>query len=509
MGQRFRLGPRKRVLIVNAFLDEYRRTRGSPNRVPRAMGPVYLAGAFDPALWQVELWNEQYSGLLADLGRLRDLDMLVLTGVTAALDRMRQLTAYARTLSPEVVVAAGGPAVRALPKLTAGIFDYACRGDIEELQAAVADAFGYRYASAEMFPRYDLPYGGGMIGYVESSRNCNFRCSFCALTGEKGRYRTYDLDFVRRQIEAVGKRQICFIDNNFYGNDRDFFRAKVELCGGLWREGRIDGWSCLVTGDFFAEPENLRRVAAAGCQGIFSGVESFDAATLAAYRKRQNTIVPQVRMIRDCLEAGVLFTYGIMLDPSSRPVAQLRDEIEFILAQPEITLPAFFTLAIPLLGTPYFRQCVEGGLFLPNTLLRNLDGVTLTMRPRDDIETALDFVSGLTSLRGYRRKVLDHNRRFLWRYRRTLTPLQLCASSVMSALIATEAFAISPTRRQGRRVRPSYYGPSQQLDDCYRPAIRVPSRYEPLFRPIRITDADGGPHPDIALDSLDHPERST
>ena len=37
---------RKRVLIVNVFLDEYRRLGGSPFRVPRAMGPVYLAGAF-------------------------------------------------------------------------------------------------------------------------------------------------------------------------------------------------------------------------------------------------------------------------------------------------------------------------------------------------------------------------------------------------------------------------------------------------------------------------------
>ena len=95
---------RKRVLVVNAFLDEYRRTLGSPNRVPRAMGPVYLAGAFNPALWDVELYNEQYSGLLQNLRRLEGIDMLVLTGVTAALDRMRQLTAYARTLSPGVEI---------------------------------------------------------------------------------------------------------------------------------------------------------------------------------------------------------------------------------------------------------------------------------------------------------------------------------------------------------------------------------------------------------------------
>ncbi len=491
---------RRRVLIVNAFLDEYRRTRGSPFRVPRAMGPIHLAGAFAPDLWDIRLYNEQYSGLLDDPRLLGWPDMLVLTGVTSSFDRMKQLTAYARTLNERVVVAAGGPPVRALPMLSASIFDYACTGEVEELRDVVREAFGPPYASAAMEPRQDLPYGGGMFGYVESSRNCNFRCSFCSLTGEGAVYRTYDLDMVRRQIEVVGRKQICFIDNNFYGNDREAFLAKVELCRELYEAGRIRGWSCLVTGDFFARPENLELVRRAGCKALFSGIESFDAETLKSYNKKQNAIVPQLEMITRCLEAGIVFTYGVMLDPTTRHVAELRAEIDFILSRPEITVPAYFTLAIPLLGTPYFHQCLESGAFFPNTWLRNLDGVTLAMRPLDPLDEVLEFVRGLPSLRGYRRRVLRHCLGFARRYHGVLEPLQLYASLLAAALISTEFLASSPGRRQTGRPRQTYFGPTEVLDPCYTPVIPVAARYADHFAPTLVTDETGGLHPALADD---------
>ncbi len=464
------------------------------------MGPPFLAGAFAREAWDIRLYNEQYSGLLNDRGLIGWPDLLVLTGLTASFDRMMQLTAYARTLNPKVVVAAGGSAVRALPRRAGRIFDYACTGDVEQLQAVIREAFGHGYAAEWIFPRFDLPYGRGMFGYVESSRNCNFRCSFCSLTGERGRYQTYELDHVRQQILASGKRQICFIDNNFYGNDRDYFLAKVELCRTLVKRGDIDGWSCLVTGDFFARPDNIELVAKAGCKALFSGVESFSEEVLKSYNKRHNTIVPQVEMVRGCLEAGVVFAYGIMLDPTTRRLDDLRGEIEFIVNSPEITLPAFFTLAIPLIGTPYFRDCLTGGRLLPETRLRNLDGVTLTLRPRDPLDEVLAFVKDLPSLRGYRRDALRHAVKFAKRYRGTLEPLQLFAALLPTALICTEFAASSPFRLQFGRTRQTYYGPTEALDRFYTPRFRVEDRYRDHFRPTMITDAAGAPHADIADD---------
>ncbi len=495
-----RSNERKRVLVVNAFMDEYRRTRGSPFRVPRAMGPVYLAGVFSPALCDVRIYSEQYSGVLKDTRLLAWADMLVMTGVTTSFDRMLQLTAYARTLNPQVVVVAGGPPVRALPKRARRFFDYACTGDIEELQSVVREVFGPDHVANDIFPRYDLAPKGGIIGYVESSRACNFRCTFCSLTGEKARYQKYDLDYVRRQILAVGNKQLIFIDNNFYGNDRSFFLARLEMIKELYEQGHVRGWSALVTGDFFGRPENLELMREAGCKGLFSGVESFDTETLKAYNKKHNTLIPQVELISSCLEAGIVFTYGVMFDPSSRRLADLRQEVEFILATPEITVPAFFTLAIPLLGTPYFGECMDRGLFFPNTRLRHLDGVTLAMRPLDGIDEVLKFVRDLPSLRGYRGRVLRHARKFLRHYRGTLNPLQLYAAGLSGMLICTTSAASSPLQRPFRRSELTYFGPTETLDAQYTPTIRMAASYEAHFRPTMVSDASGGLAEDLAED---------
>ena len=57
---------RKRILIVNVFFDEYRRTTGSPYRVPQAMAPCFLAGGFSARACDIRIYNEQYSGVLRD-----------------------------------------------------------------------------------------------------------------------------------------------------------------------------------------------------------------------------------------------------------------------------------------------------------------------------------------------------------------------------------------------------------------------------------------------------------
>ncbi|HSM19610.1 MAG TPA: radical SAM protein [Hyphomicrobiales bacterium] len=497
---------RKNVLIVNAFFDEYRRMGGSPHRVPRSMGPIYLAGAFEPNRCEVRIHNEQYSGVLDDLDLIAWADMLVLTGVTTSYDRMRQLSAYARALHTGVTVVAGGPPVRALPKLSERYFDYVCLGDIEELRDIAAEAFGPEYAAADMFPRYDLMNPSRLLGYVESSRNCNFRCEFCSLTGEGNRYLAYDLEFVRRQILATGKKHIVFIDNNFYGGKRQYFLDRVALLRELKRDGRIEGWSALVTGDFFRNPENLQLAKEAGCFALFSGVESFDQDTLSSYNKRQNQLMPQIEMISSCLDAGILFVYGIMLDPTARHLDDLESEIRFILGTPEITLPSFFTLAIPLIGTPYFRDCFEQGLLLPGLRVRDLDGVTITMRPLDPVDEVVTFARDLLNLRGRRRHLFTHAARFLARYRRSLGPMQLFAAGVGDALIATQTTASGPTRLHFNRQRQTFLAGTEIPDPQYTPAMRLPERYRSYFEPTRIIDAEGGLDEAVMADLMDAPQ---
>ena len=493
---------KKRVLIVNGYFDDSHRPIRRPRKLPQAMGPVYLAGAFSPARCEIRLYNEVASGPLEDERLLAWPDMLVLTGLTNAFDRMLHLTAYARTKHPSVIVVAGGPSIRALPLLSQRFFDYPCPGDIEQLREVIADAFGPPFVAGEMLPRYDLAYWIRGIGHVEASRYCNFHCSFCSLTGEGHRYQSYPLDDIRRQILAMGKRKhLLFVDNNFYGSDRDMFVARVELAKEMRQAGYFRDWAAIVTNDFFHKDENLERVRDAGCVLLFSGVESFDAKWLRDVNKLQNTRVSPAELITRCLNAGIMFCYGLMLDVMTRPIADLRRELDFIAGTPAITLPAFLTVPIPLLGTPFFRECLAKGAFLPETKLRDLDGTTLVMRPLDPLDEAVEFVRDMVSFRGYRRRALHHSLGFARRYWSRLDPLQIVMAWTNAALLCADTVASAPPgldwRTNGRRQR-THVTTTEPVDEVYTPAFRVASRYERYFKPTMVTDEAGNVTSEIA-----------
>jgi len=270
----------------------------------------------------------------------------------------------------------------------------------------------------------------------------------------------------------------------------------------FYRQGRIRSWSALVTGDFFARPDNLAKAKAAGCFGLFTGVESFDPETLRSYNKRQNTVVPQFDTLRQCLEAGILPMYGIMLNPTTRPLSDLHQEIAFILDSPQITLPAYFTLPIPLLGTPYFHDCLAKGLFLPKVRLHDLDGVVISLKPRDPLDEVVAFARGLPSLRGHRSRIAPNLAAFFWRYRKHLSPLQMSIALGLGILVGTTSAASSPSTLFGRRPRQTFVASTETLDSLYVPFMRVPSKFEDHFRPTMVTDGDGQLAVDIAEDVL-------
>ena len=113
------------------------------------------------------------------------------------------------------------------------------------------------------------------------------------------------------------------------------------------------------------------------------------------------------RWSRSHLNAGVVFAYGLMLDVTSRSISDLRRELDFITSTPEITIPSS-SPSIPLLGTPYFYECVEKDTLLPNTKLRDMDGTTVLQKPLDNIAEVVRFVDDLQSLKGFHRRVVKN-----------------------------------------------------------------------------------------------------
>lgn len=487
---------KKRILIVNCFFDEMRFKVGRNTQIPQAMGPVYLAGAFAPAACDVRLYDEMSSGPLEDEKLLSWPDMLVLTGLNTAFDRMLHLTAYVRTKNEKAVIVAGGPAVRNLPNLSRSYFDYICLGDMEELQQVIEDTFDKHHVSDQMNPRYDLAYWMTQFGYVETSRYCNFKCSFCSLTGEGHGYKKYDLEFIRNQITSLGrgKDPIVFIDNNFYGNDRRFFLDRLELIKELRKDGYIQRWSALVTNDFFFDDQNLALVKKAGCIALFSGLESFDFEWLQSVNKLQNTHIEQIEMVRKCIQHGIVFLYGTMFDVTRRHLDDLRRELDFIIDHPEITLPSYISFIVPILGTPLFYEHLEAGSILPLTRVRDLESTTLCVNPLDPVDAVTKFIYDIQTLQGYKRKVLRHSWKFYHRYKSSLSKFQMLvalSNAIKISRQVTPSTTVLPRSLQSRNRQRTHLSTTEILDKVYQPAFPVKSCYQSYFRPTLLTDAKG------------------
>jgi hopanoid C-2 methylase len=491
---------KRRIFIVNCYFDETRLPIARTNKFPLAMAPAYLAGGFSKELCELRIYNEQSSGPLRDESLIGWPDMLVLTGLTNAFDRMLHLTAYARTQNPEVIVVAGGPAIRALPRLSGRYFNYVCQGDLEQIKDVILDAFGAGYVAEEMVPRFDLAHSGGQIGYAETSRNCNFACSFCTLTSEGNKYVKLNLQTIEKQILTTGKkRTLLFLDNNFYGNDREYFVSRIDIIRGLWKKGHFKGWAALVTNDFFLNDENLSLARESGCLALFSGVESFDIRWLQNARKLQNTRMPQSEMIRKCLDAGIVFLYGMMLDPFTRSIQDLRSELEFIFDTPEISLPSYLSIPVPIPGTPFFYENVEKGALLPMTKLRDLDSTTISMWPLGPIDEAVAFVEDIASMRRYRKQIVLHTAAFLRRYRSifSLEQLLIVLGNALN-LSAPVLFTAPRWARRSTRHRRTYVSTTEPVDAVYSPSFPVSSKYERYFQPTMVTDRYGGLADDVS-----------
>lgn len=497
----------KRILIVNCYFPELRQPVKLTHEVPNALVPVMLAGAFSRQLCTVRIHNEVSHGFL-EVFRPELLewpDMLVLTGLTDTFDRMLHITAYARTINPRVIVVAGGYAVRSLRRYSRRFFDYVCEGDVEQIRDVVADAFSPEHVDADMIPRYDLAdWIGRRIAYVESSRGCNFRCSFCTITAYGENYSKQSLEYLRRQIVALGQREILlFVDNQFHGGDRRFFLDRLALLEELRTQGYFRFWSGFATDAFFWNDADVDLARKSGCFSLLVGVESFDELWLRRVNKAQNIRVPQARLIENCLDAGILFQYGLVFDPTERRVADMRREIEHILDTPALPLPNFIFNAIPFPATPFFHDRCAKQLLLPNVKVRDLEGSTLTMQPLDSIDRVAEFLKTSKNLAGYRQRAVTHQTRFLWRYRKSLIPEQTLASTVAVASILSPSTTSNPANAFVRRMPRTHVCTTERLDCVYQPQLRVAAKFANHFTPTTITDAGGALNPLLADDLTD------
>jgi radical SAM superfamily enzyme YgiQ (UPF0313 family) len=380
-----------KIGIISVHVDYHRRGRKNRLAMQPGIGPV-LAGLL-PRHDEVEIVNETWR----DPDWSADYDLLFISSLHPDFDRARQLSHYWRRRGAKTVY--GGAFASAYPDLCQPWFDAVVVGDPESSVPAVRADFARRAlkpryvapaspAAAARPPRFDLVSSQSFTPLcLEATRGCPFECEFCVLTGVGARHRTRPVtdvlrDIRRGQDETRNRwlpwrhRVVGFSDNNLGGN-LPYLR---ELCAGLTPLGLQ--WYAAVTFNVAANPELVRLMSRAGCRVLYVGLESFNPETIRDMNKNQN-VVAKIRAVTDnCRRNGILLISGLMISP-------LTDDLDYLRAIPAhleacgLHIPTFICFESPIPGTPHFRRLAaqRDPLLLPNALLRDFTGYTLTVRP--------------------------------------------------------------------------------------------------------------------------------
>jgi radical SAM superfamily enzyme YgiQ (UPF0313 family) len=357
------------------------------------LGLITLA-ALLPRSWSIRLVNRNTEELTSE-----DLDWadLILTGGMLPqggdmLDVVDLCHAHGKP------VAVGGPGVTSSPELyqTANFRILGeAEGVIDQFVAAWEAGAREGIFEAEKFqvdvtktpiPRFDLlKFDDYLHVGVQFSRGCPFTCEFCdiiELYGRVPRAKTNaqmlaELD----ELHRLGYRgHVDFVDDNLIGNKKAVKAFLPDLAKWLEAHDYPFEFTTEASLNLADDAELLALMNRANFVGVFVGIESPDAATLIATRKKQNTRRSIAQSIHKIYAAGLFVHAGFIVGFDS--------EMESIA---DAMIDLIEEAAIPV--------CMVGLLYaLPNTqLARRLEKEGRLHPPveREDVKSADQCTMGL------------------------------------------------------------------------------------------------------------------
>jgi radical SAM superfamily enzyme YgiQ (UPF0313 family) len=379
--------------VISVFTDYHRRGAHHRGVLQPQIGPLIAALLPDHArvhivndAWDDPDWNRRY-------------DLLFISCLHSDFDRARQISHYWRRRGAKTVL--GGTMASTYAALCAPYFDTIAVGDPEALVAEIvadfeAGTLQSRYTATPFdarrvpHPRLDLAARQQVLPLaIEATRGCPFTCEFCALTGIGTRFHTRPAQSIADELTA-GQRALAgiaswlhrhiaiFYDNNLGGNPAHM----REVCAALEPLGIR--WGACVTFNVICDEQNVKALAAGGCRCVFVGLESFNRDTIREMGKHQNVLAETAAAIRMCHDNGILVMAGLMLSPSNDSIEYI-DSIPAQLRAVGLHVPTYICFETPFPGTPHFQRLAASGegALMPNTLLRDLNGYTLAVPPRE------------------------------------------------------------------------------------------------------------------------------
>jgi pyruvate-formate lyase-activating enzyme len=208
-------------------------------------------------------------------------------------------------------------------------------------------------ATFPILPERVVERVAGKYASFDAGRGCPFQCSFCTIInvqGRKSRFRTPDdVEAIIRANAAQGVKRFFITDDNFARNRN--WEPILERIIELRERDRIE-IKLLIQVDTMCHriPRFIEKVARAGCNTVYIGLENINPESLMGAKKRQNKIWEYREMLQSWRKAKVMIWAGYILGfPTDTPESIKRD-IEIVKRELPIDIMEFMCLT-PLPGS--------------------------------------------------------------------------------------------------------------------------------------------------------------
>lgn len=281
-----------KLLLVNPAEKESVGFSDSARLRMPPLGLAYVA-ALTPSSWEVAIADENFSR-----HRPEEADLVGITAFTCNARRAYEIAGLYRRRGIPVVM--GGMHATAVPEEAARYVDAVVVGEAEGSWGRLLADFSkgslqklYRGPKPSLLglvrPRRDLLNRRYRNGVIQTSRGCPFDCDFCTVTQFFGRtYRTRPVGEVVDELASIPQEEVIFLDDNLIGSGKAGFERAAALFRALAERRLGKRWLGQVSVNLLDCDELMRLMGESGCQGLFFGLESVDAATLRGMRKGIN-----------------------------------------------------------------------------------------------------------------------------------------------------------------------------------------------------------------------------
>jgi radical SAM superfamily enzyme YgiQ (UPF0313 family) len=327
----------RRVLCV---FPAYTPSFGTFSHAYRLMGRVrafmppqglLLIAAYLPERWPVRFIDENICPAGAD--DFAWADIVLVSGMHIQAPQIRDIAARAHAAGKIAVL--GGASVSGSPKLYPD-YDYLHLGEIGDatdrliarLDENVARPPGQvRFETRERLPLSDFPVPAYrlipleryLIGSLQFSSGCPYRCEFCdipALYGRQPRLKTAEQ--ITAELDTMLAQPghpyvVYFVDDNFIGNRKAAREILPHLIAWQRKHGYPVQFTCEATLNLAKQTEILSLMREAQFVTIFVGIETPEADALKAMRKEHNAALPMMEAIKTLNNYGMEVTSGIIL----------------------------------------------------------------------------------------------------------------------------------------------------------------------------------------------------